>query len=239
MKKILFILPFLFLSCSIFQKTNTNKKKTSENISSTSMRTLDIKLGAIGSFHNNLTNKEFQTNAFPVLNRKVRISALVKNFGKSTLKQLKKVQLLDSSNAPAKFVSLMIIDKVSLVEELNNFQNKKVQTYIKNVEKSLIVNSVSLVFKPETLKKISTAQEVYLTSNKNNYFILELYHDDILKESIHLSDGIVFDYKSAHFCWGENDKHSIEITNITSDKCSKNTYKTYSKAFKKKEEFKY
>ena len=78
MRKLLYILPFLFLSCGAFQKANTDKKKMSKSTSITSIHLLDAKIGAIGSYQNNLISKEFQTNAFPVLNQKIRVSANVK-----------------------------------------------------------------------------------------------------------------------------------------------------------------
>jgi len=239
MRKILYILPLLFLSCSIFQKSNTDKKKIHKGKSTSTIHTLDAVIGVIGSFQNNLISKEFQTNAFPVINHKVRVSAIIKNFDKSTLKQLKRVEVLDSLQIPTKYVDLKIMDKSTLIDALNASYNKSVFTYLKNVEETFIVTSVSSVFTSETLKKISAAEEVYLKGNKNKDFILELYHNENLMETIHLSKGKVFGYDTSHFCWGVNEKHNIEITDISHDKCSKNSYKTYNKAFKKKEEFKF
>ncbi len=239
MRKILYILPLLFLSCSVFQKENTDKKETSKSKSTSALHKLDAEIGVIGSFQSNLISKEFQTNAFPVMNQKVRVSAIVKKFDKSTLKQLKKVQVLDSLHIPTKYVDLKLMDKITLIDALNAPYNKSVFTYLKNVEETFIVTSVTSVFTSEILKKIGAAEEVYLKSNKNNDFILELYHDENLMETIHLSKGKVFGYDTSHFCWSENEKHNIEITDISHAKCSKNNYKTYNKAFKKKEEFKF
>jgi len=239
MRKLLYILPLLFLSCSVFQKGNTDKKETSKNKSRTSIHTLGAEIGAIGSFQSNLISKEFQTNAFTVIKQKVRVSVLVKNLDKPALKQLKKVLFLDSLNTPDKYITLKILDKVTLIGELNASYNKSILNYLENVEKTFFVTSVSSVFSNKILIRLSKAEEVYLISNTNNDFVLDLYNNEESMETIHLSKGVVFDYKTSGFCWSENEKHDIIITDITNDKCSKNNYKTYSKAFKKKEEFKF
>ncbi len=239
MRKLLYILPLLFLSCSVFQKGNTDKKETPKNKSTDYIKALNADIGAIGSFQSNLISKEFQTNAFPVIKQKVRVSVFVKNMDKSTLKQLKKVLFLDSLNTPDKYIKLKILDKVTLIGELNAPYNKSVLSYLKNVEKTFFVTSVSSVFSNKILIRLSKAEEVYLISNTNNDFVLDLYNNEESIETIHLSKGVVFEYKSTGFCWSENIKLDIIITDITNDKCSKNNYKTYSKAFKKKEEFKF
>lgn len=239
MRKILFIIPLLFLSCSVFQKSNTDMKEIPKNKSTSALHTLDAEIGVIGSFQSNLISKEFQTNAFPVIDQKVRVSAIVKKFDKSTLKQLKKVLFLDSLNTPDKYITLKILDKVTLIGELNASYNKSVLGYLKNVEKTFFVTSVSSVFTNKILIRLSKAEEVYLISNTNNDFVLDLYNNEESIETIHLSKGVVFDYKTSGFCWSENIKYDIIITDITNDKCSKNNYKAYSKAFKKKEEFKF
>lgn len=239
MRKLLYILPLLFLTCSVFQKSNTDKKETSKSKSTTSIKALDVELGAIGVFHNNLLGKEFQTNAYPVLKQKVRVSAIEKNFDKSILKKLRKVQVLDTLNIPTRFIELKIMDKVTLIDELNTSYNKSVFTYLKNIEETFFITSVSLVFMDEILKSINTAEEVYLKSNINNDLLLELYNNEELIETVHLSKGKVFDYKTSGFCWSENEKRNIIISDITNNKCSKHSYKTYNKALKKKEEFKF
>lgn len=239
MRKLLYILPLLLLSCSVFQKANVDKVNVYKSKSTTSINALDAEIGAIGTFNNNLISKKFQTNAFPVLKRKIRISAIEKNLDKSTLKQLKKVLVLDSLNTPVKFITLKIMDKVTLIDELNTSYNKSVFTYLKNVEETFFITSVSCVFTDKILKQISAAEEVYLISNSNNDFVLELYNNENTIETVHLSKGKIFDYKASGFCWGENDQHDIVITDITNSACSKDNYKTYNKALKKKEEFKF
>ena len=200
-----------------------------------------IELGAIGIMSSGLVQNRFQINAIPTLEQKIRVKSISKYFDKTTISYYNKNQpdttktltYIDSLKIQSKYLQLEIIDKVTLLEELNAQPNKKVVDYLKTTENILFISSVSIKF-PEMLQNsIQNAEEVFLVNSDNKKYVLGLFNKDKCSETIEFSTGDIFEYETSNFCWGVNDKHTIVITDITNGKCGKSTYKTYYKSHKK------
>lgn len=231
MKKNMFLLLiYLVCSCKVLPI-----KSVQEDISST------IELGTIGNYDSSLLQTKFHTNAIPVLKQKIRLSASAKYFDKSSSKNYNKLQheekdkivFVDSIKNHTQYIEFNIIDKVSFMEELNGTHNKNVLNYLKTTNDPFLVSSISAVFPKISQKNIIDSDEIYLINNKNKKYVLEIYSNRKLTETIEFSQANLFEYTTSNLYWGENDKHSIVITDIANGKYGQNTYKTYQKALKK------
>lgn len=200
-----------------------------------------IELGAIGIMSSRLVQNQFQINAIPSLEQKIRVKSIAKFFDKTTISYYNKNQpdttktitYIDSLTIQPKYLQLEIIDKVTLLEELNAKSNKTVVAYLKTAENTLFISSVSIKFPEMIQNNIQNAEEIFLMNSDNKKYVLALFNKNKLSEIIEFSTGDIFEYETSNFCWGVNDKHNIVITDITDGKCGKNTYKTYHKAHKK------
>ena len=199
-----------------------------------------VEIATIGITENKLTNKQFNTNAIPKLIDKIRLDINLNNFNKSSFKSFKEankqlnkstnLKYIDSLENKPKYIKLSILDKVSLLNNLNSKENTSTFNYLKTAIKPNIVTELSLVFSDNLQFQIQSAEEIYLIQNKYKKYALELiFNKD--RQIITFSKATIFDYKTSNFCWGQNNKHQLVILDIGSQ-CNKNTFKTYQKAKK-------
>lgn len=231
MKKIFILLiPYIVFSCNALPIPSVQKDASTS-----------IELGSIGIMSSGLVQNRFQINAIPTLEQKIMVKSISKYFDKTTLSYYNKNQpdttktitYIDSLKIQPKYLQLEIIDKVTLLEELNAQPNKKVVDYLKTAENILFISSVSIKFPEMIQNNLQNAEEVYLVNSANKKYVLALFNKNKLSETIAFSTGDIFEYETSILCWGVSDRHNIVITDITNGKCGKSTYKTYYKAHKK------
>jgi len=206
-----------------------------------------IELGSIGIMRTDEFTKQFSLAAIPVLTNKIRIIVEETSFDKNSAKKFNKLQfnknqlisLEDTVVSQTSFLRLKIGDKVTWLAEINGKDNSETVNYLKAVSNPVIVSSISISFPPETHKEIIKAQEIYLVNNDKKQYLLELFSNQKLVNTIDLTKGCVFDFDTNGFCWAENEKHEIGLVDINENGCHKPAYNSFDKAEKKKEEFKF
>ncbi len=215
------------------------------------MASSPLELGTIGKTEFNLQINNFEIAAIPQFKKKIRVTATLLPFNKSTFKTFTKASVLQGKNSSIKYIDslqvkpnyvlLKITDIVRLIEELNSEHNTSVINYLKVEPNAKIITTVTMTFDMNTLNEIIQAEEIYLSTVKYKKYSLELYKNNTLVKTIALSNGAVFSYKVSSFCWGENDKKQLEIVKLSDNnsKCTKNTNKSYQQLEKKKFNFKF
>lgn len=210
-----------------------------------------LELGIIGTTKSNMRINNFEINAIPQLNHKIRVMANEVTFNKSSYKAYKKARLfqgkenrvnyIDSLPNKPTFITFEIIDKVTLLNELNSNANAPVVNYLKTEPKAKIITTISVVFDLNTIKDIKQAEEVYISNVKYKKYDLELYKRGKLYKTIELTKGTIFTYKLSSFCWGENNKHQPILLIIIGEhsKCRNKTFKSYQDVERKKERIKF
>ncbi|MGV8947178.1 MAG: hypothetical protein ACOH1N_12165 [Lutibacter sp.] len=209
-----------------------------------------LELATIGKTKPNLQINNFEINAIPQLNQKIRITSKVLPFSRTTFKAYKRasklqgkkvtIKYVDSLSQKPTFAVLKIVDQVTLLQELNAEYNSTVFNYLKTVPKASIITSISMAFEPSILEEINQADELYLSNIKFKKYELELYKNKKLHKTIELTKGTVFTYELASFCWGKTRYQPI-LVNIISEhsKCENSTYNSYQLAEKEKHSIKY
>jgi hypothetical protein len=227
------LLLVIFVSCNTVYITKQQQKIASSA----------LELATIGIIKPNLQINNFEVQAIPKLNQKIKVNATLFKFNKSTYKAFNKanklqgdknkIEYIDSIADKPAFLVLDIVDKVSLLKNLKEDSNVEIINYLKYSPKAKIITTVTMVFDTNTLNEIKKAEEIYLSAKKYN---LELYKNNKLVKTIALSKGMVFSYKLLSFCWGENDKHQIELIKLIDNntKCNNNTYNNYEQFKSKK-----
>jgi len=235
MKKIIFILVLLAVSC----QTTKIKNKTYKTSPAT------VELGSIGTSTslNNLKN-DFSIKSFPALQNKIRLDIQIVPFTKdinkiylekSEVNQTeKKINYIDSLSNKPKFVTVSILDQSGFIEELNANHNKNILTYLKDTEDAAIVKSIALTLSEENIAKLQSADAYYLVNNQDTKYTVMLYKDGKKIDLIDLQSGTVLAYSLGKFCWAINDRQHWYVGDIVNDNksCKGNTYKK----IKKKEE---
>ena len=228
MKRIILILLIVLSSCKTIgiQKQMYNQ----------------VELATIGSTKNKFI-KEFQTNAIPKLTTKIRLGISLKEFTKSSFKSFQQankqlgkssnLNYIDSLEVKPKYINLVIIDKLNLLNNFNNSKNKHTINYLKTSNNLKIVTEIELVFPKNIEKDLLKAEDIFLTQDKNHKYAIEISTNKTT-QTIPFSKATIFNYKTNIPCWGINDNHIIILADIN-NKCSKNTYNSFHKAKKKNE----
>ncbi len=242
MKKIIVSLLLLLIIASC--KTITNQSKNQKITDSA------VELLTIGNSNSKLSTSSFSTDAIPVLKQKIRINASELTFNKTLFKSYDNSAKLQGKENPLTYIDsipqkpsyilLKIMDKVTLIEELNSDYNKTVFEYLKSTAYTQLISEISIVFDERTKQAVKNAEEIFIINEKYKKYSLALYKNGEQFEQIELSKGITFSYKLSTFCWAENKRKQGVIVNIVDkgNDCSPNTYDSYQE-IEKKHSFKF
>ena len=210
-----------------------------------------LELATIGKTTPNFQLNNFEVQAIPLLKEKIKVSASLQKFNKATFKAYVKaanlqgkknsLKYVDSLTHKPRYVIFTIIDKVTLLKELNSSFNTNIVNYLKYNPKAKIVTTVTMVFDEAILNQLNQAEEIYLSNTNYKKYVLELYKNSKLFQTIEFVNGTVFSYKVSSFCWGLDIKNQLELVNIINEnsKCMKPSFKDYQKLEKKKHAFKF
>lgn len=226
---------FILFYCCIFLvliscKTLKNQQVNSNNEAG------QVVLGTIGNSKGFLFQNNFKSTALAQYKNPIRVSVSSVAFSKvsyTAFQKAKKLQLVnvnpifnDSLKNKAKFVSIIIIDKVALMDELNAKHNASIKEYLINQDESEIITGLSMALNPTDLSAIFTADAVYLVNNGHKTYALQLYKDNIATQQIKFNQGVVFAYKTSSSCWQENNKHQLTIIDLVEGgSCPRKAYK--------------
>ena len=222
----------------------TSCKTTSLHQVSQTNTTQQLSLGSIGKDNDLTFQKEFINTAIPTYKKPIKVSVSAIPFSKRTYKAFTKAKALQSAditinyidsiaNRPM-YVQLQIADKVTMINALNNQENKAVKDYLSHNSNANVLTSISLALNQQDLENITKADAVFLIENAPKTYALQLYNNT-KTHVILFNQSIVFAYKASNCCWEENDKHQRNIVDIVKEKssCPDKTYKTAKRAKKK------
>ena len=208
-------------------------------------------LGYIGTDKLTIINTTFEVKSIPNLNSKIRVSATIKPFTKLSfngyLKALKlqgkkaTLKYIDSLPIKPKHVTFELLDKVTLISELNSIANKETFEYLKIDKDPKIITVVSGVFDSSLMNQLQIADVIFLNQKAYKKYQIQLYKNQKLIGEFNLSDGTIFSYSTNRFCWGTDTKHHLKLMNLIpkNNKCSKGTSANYQTIKKEKYKLKF
>jgi len=237
---ILMILTITAINCKSINVAKETQTKT----------TNPITLVSIGEDKQFLLEKDYNSTAIPSFDKPVKVSANVLEFNKTIYKAFSQannkkslpltINFVDSLDIKPRFLKLELVDRVSILNALNNKENSVVKDYIQNKKEAHIISAISIVFDEEKTKSILDADALFLEQEPNKTFVLRAYKNNSILGSFKFSEGVVFAYQASNFCWQENDKYKLNIVDIveSTDKCPNSTYRSAKRAKKKIDYFK-
>ncbi len=204
-KLLVIALCFCFVSCKL-------SSLVSDGAASPSSRPLPGTVGLMQS-------GKFLEFGVPELEEKIRLSFQKKPFTKKSLKAYNRevfqkegeLEIIDTLDIRPFFYKLEIADKIGIITALNQPENSDLITFLVTTQENLIVTALNMYFPPEVAALIDQASEVYLISNKQSSYSLELLNKDRSRTVIDFKEGKSFDYVFSAFCWRENNRHQPEI----------------------------
>jgi len=229
-----FVASCILFGCKTVQINKTAFKTTDQN----------IQLVNIGSESNSILENSFQNSAIIHLKKNIRVSVSFIPFNNKTYKAYKSVNpssklfsvtYNDSMPKKPRFVTLSVMDQVVLLDELNSKYNKSIKSYIENTTKTNIITEISLVIKPQDLEALLSAEAIFLVQDGQKNHVLSLQNENQPDKVIKFSDAVTFGYKSASFCWQEDDKHQLNIVAFANgiNGCPQKTYRSTKRAKEK------
>jgi len=193
-------------------------------------------LGSVGLFKSYALSDVNQSKGIvnltkPVLLKVEKMHVASRNLFK--IKDSSAIQPKDST-----LVRISIVDKVSLLEQLNEDQG--LMNYLKQSKENSIVTSITVDVNSINMDQLMRAEELYLVKNRETTLSIELRDKGAKKSTIEFSQGTIVSYNSSEFCWGQNKKNRLEIFDLVpiGSGCNNNLYKTAAKA-KVENEFKF
>ncbi len=207
-----------------------------------------IALGVVGLQKKDAYSSDFQVTAIPEYKNEIRVQMTKENFNRTTfdtyLKAAKgnvhKIKYIDSLETKPQLAILELLDRVTLMAEIQESHNTKTLTYIKSQKEAGIVTSISLALSQELVQELNTADAVFLNNSTYKQYQLSLVKDGKAYKTIDFSKASIFGYTLSYFCWSENDKKQITLVDIINEKssCSKNSYRDADKVLKNMNYFK-
>jgi hypothetical protein len=204
-----------------------------------------VELGAIGSIDASETSTRFNVTAIPRLNERIRIEISEKPFDKASAKKYYKVNsssnnqlsASDSLSDKSSYIELSIGDKVTWLSALNADQNREIISYLKSTESPVLISKIDIRLPSDIQSELFSSDEAYLIGNERKGYLIEIYKDEEFIKNINLKAGTIFDFSAQEFCWYENKKHQIVVSDISDTGCAKPMSKSYQKALKKKSDY--
>jgi len=242
------MIKYIILLC-LFLVVTSCKTVTIEH-SSQSITNKKVSLGSIGLDKNQILEHNYSTTAIPSYEKPIKIDVSKIPFSKTTYKAFTEAQknqnatigikYVDSLDNKPEFLKLDIADKVTLIDALNNRENKNVQKYLSANYNASIITSISIAFDSATINKITNAESVFLIENNLKSYALGVFKNGKIVEYISFNKGIVFTYNSSNCCWQANNAHRINIVDIVAGKqnCPNKTYPSAKQAKRKINYFK-
>ncbi len=233
------VIAFLSVSCHSVKVDKSTMKTATKN---------PIALGVIGQQKEHVTNATFAGAAIPNYQEHIRVKGTSTDFSQATFNAYLnaskenpyQIQYVDSLESKPAFVTLQVVDKVSLIEALKEDHNKEALRYIENQKKATMVTSVSIAGSEAILQELEKAEAIFLHSSAYKQYQLSLVKDGQRYKTIDFGEVTIFAYDLSFFCWGENDKKKLELKDIvdTRHSCSGKTYRDAEKVKKKINYFK-
>lgn len=225
---IILCLSLLVISCKAGFIPKKEKYITTQNIA----------LGTVGEYKNVFFKKDYNRIALPKYQNPIKVKVNVQPFKKSSLKAYNNAKefqnanlgigiKLDSITRPT-YLTLEISDRVAVLNSLNHDSNNDVFQFLQNKNNAHVITGLTIAFSNELITFLAKAEEVFLEHNGINSYVLKIYKNKLLQNTIYFNKGVVFGYTKSTACWKTNKRHQLEIADIVSnnEKCSKNTYKS-------------
>ncbi|WP_298507526.1 hypothetical protein [uncultured Kordia sp.] len=238
------VITLIFLSFLVFGCKTISVHQKAQKLTE-----INVELGSIGLSNGTVISHSYQSIALPTFKKEIKLSVQPVSFSKQTFKafakaneQTKKVALtyVDSVKVKPEYALLQFVDRVAITSALNNSKNTGLRSYLENKEDAQMVTSVSVAFSASDISLLKKAEEVFLVQSTSKKFSLQLVFLDGKKQILELSNSVVFAYQTSGFCWKENNRHKLVITDIVSgsEGCPPNTHRKASKAVQKDDYFK-
>lgn len=203
-----------------------------------------VQLGNLGSSKDFILQQGYNNRGIPHYKTPIKLTITNKLFTKQNYKTFAKAKALQSANVDIKYVDsivvkpyyvqLQIADQITLIESLNNQENKGVKGYLMGHSTANLITSVSMAFNQNDLNKIKQAEAAFLVEHGLKTYAIQLYNDGKKAEIIPFNKGVVFGYDTAYCCWQEDNKHRMQIIGLVNEfnQCPYNTYRNSKRAKK-------
>lgn len=213
--------------------------------------TQKVVLGSIGTDETFVLEKTYGQIGIPNYTYPIKVQMTPLSFTKTTFKTYNEalkfqpipldLKYIDSLPTKPKFLNIETVDKVGLINLLNDKSNVDIKNYLLNQTTSHVVTNISVVFNESDMNDLQKAEEVFISQIGLKTVGLELYTNGKVTRTINFNDGVVFAYRAASICWKENDKHQLEIVDLVEGDtgCPRQTYSSANRAKKKLDYFKF
>lgn len=208
--KVLFVAGIaLFLGCSSTKQLQLSKENTNA-----------IALGAIVKKEGLLKNN-IEIKGMPVLDQKLRVSLVEKEFTKTSFAQYTAVfnpkkptiSYNDTIAKKSTYLEIELIDDIGYAHAIN--EDSTTREYIRNSKKAGVISKIAVM--PEKAIDMTTMTAAFLEPIGNQTYALTLYNEKELLTTIPFSDMVVFDYQTSFFCYGKNQRNQVVVMDITEE----------------------
>ena len=233
----------LLIFTGLFLTLTSCKTLSFDQVTQTKTRQ-QLQLGSIGTDKDFMFQQNYNTSAIPKYDDPIKLAVNIKPFNKQTHKAFTKAKelqasginivFIDSIPNKSQYIQLQIADKVAVIQSLNTKENNDIKSYLSNNRNTNVLTSLSLALNQNDLESVKSAEAVYLVEEAYKNYALQLFDTNKNKEIISFNQVVVFEYKTSHCCWQENNKYQLNIVDLVSDfnNCPNKTYRSANRAKK-------
>ena len=210
-----------------------------------------VHLAAIGEVKNDITKKRFLRQTNPIYKDPIKLQVTKVIFDKTSYEAFTVSSKYQNSNVDIRyndslkiksvFLDIRVQDKIALLSNINSDNNHSLVEYLKLNEEESIISNISIALNPTDLEAVLNADEVFLTKSGLKDYAISLYNNSKLTKTIRFNQGVIFSYKSSHFCWKQNENYQSRIVDIvpSGTQCPRKTFRSAKRANKKVDYFKF
>lgn len=236
------IVALLLLSLTACRTVIVNKS------SMHAVRTTPIALGVIGSQKIKLRDSDYKVASIPTYKQQIRVGITEETFNKNTFKayldnnkeNTAGITYIDSIPSKPTFLTITLLDEVTVISELSQAYNEETLTYIRHQPDAEMVTSLSVAAGAQLISDIQHAEAVFLINDQVKQYALSLMKNGKSYRTVDFMELSIFAYRLSSFCWGEGERRKIKLFDLVDEasSCPKNTYKSAIKAEEKMNYFK-
>ncbi|AWX45706.1 hypothetical protein HME9304_02733 [Flagellimonas maritima] len=196
-------------------------------------------IGAIGKHSSVFFTKNFQKVGEPTLGEPIPItiqslplsSSMATKYNRYENQRGKEplFNKKDTITVQTRYFQAQISDAISLTNQLNHPNNRKVKEYLQNDKDLLILTSISFITDIETEQRIRTAEHSFV--DEIDGALTLVLQNGRIKTQINLSSLQVFDFETSGLCWKKDKRNQLQIAAIlvTGNSCPGKTEKDSNK----------
>lgn len=202
------LLAFLIVGCTTAKQLQFKKEVTH-----------NIELGVIVQKEGALKN-HLEIKGRPVLTQKLEVTITEREFTKTSFAryaaiydtQKEAINYTNDLEKKPTYFEIELTDDIGFASMIN--QDTSIREYVKNSKNASAITKIAVAGTSIDITEVTSS---YLEVTENNNYVLRLYKEEDVLQSIPFSETLIFEYQTSFFCYGKNERGQVIVMDIVEE----------------------